>query len=296
MDENLYVKKEDDKPFDAKEVRFWSVQTMFKFLLIGLPRMLLILILYIVFVILLFTLGQNEKMFEIVWRMAARIQLNIMGYKELDIDKESLDNIKNSKSQIIVVKHASYSDILLMLYLFPEAYFIASDFMGKIPIVRNMSAKKCLFLKDDFYGNLTGSIEKALKEGKRIVFFSEGVCSNPKYLLKLRSGAFVPKMNILPVYISYGNENYWVNGEQDMTYHILSHVSNRRNTVKVRVLPEYVISDDQKNGDIQDLIENFRNYYAKGFNIKLSNLCYKDHPYYRERNSGLKKECEKKVV
>ena len=120
------------------------------------------------------------------------------GYHRIDISQTDLELIRKSQSQIILSKHSSYIDLLLMAHLFPDAKFIASKYISRIPIISKFGESKCMYLKNDFGGNLTDEIQAELDKGTKIVFFGEGVCSNPKFLLKLRNGAFVPKKNILP--------------------------------------------------------------------------------------------------
>jgi hypothetical protein len=166
-----------------------------------------------------------------------------------------------------------------MSYLFPDAKFIASEYISKIPVIQKFGKSKCIYLKNEFGGKLTDEIQAELDKGTKIVFFGEGVCSNPRFLLKLRTGAFVPKMNILPVHIDYG-DNYWVMGEQDMVLHAFTQMSNSRNQVKVRVIQDYHVTEEDKQ-DIEVFKENFRKYYKNGFGISLSEKTYKDHPYFK---------------
>jgi hypothetical protein len=57
-------------------------------------------------------------------------------------------------------------------------------------------------------------------------------------------------------------------------------MSNSRNSVKVRVIQEYKVTEEDKK-DIEVFKENFRNYYANGFGIVLSEKNYKNHPYFK---------------
>jgi len=279
--DDLYAKESEDTPYDSQEVRFWSVKTMFKFLIVGLPRIFVSIIGYIVLIILYYICGKNEEMFTFFWKWFGRFKLQMGGFKKLDISKETKEIFKNSKSQILICKHCSYMDPLICMFLFPDAVFIASHFMNNIPIFGKIIEKRCIFLKDDFRGDLTKEIKNKLDEGKRIIFFSEGVCSHPNFLLKLRSGAFVPRLDILPIHINYDDNKHWVKGENDMMSHLLSLLSNRNNKVTVRAIPDYILSNEEKTCDIEILKENFRKYYAKGFDIKLSNKSYKEHTFYR---------------
>jgi 1-acyl-sn-glycerol-3-phosphate acyltransferase len=269
-----------DNPFDANEIRFWSIRTIPKFILRGIPRLLLILIMYIiVFFITIFFNDKNQGFINRTLKWVTRTKLYFFGYNHIDISPTDMEYIKQSDSQIILAKHSSYLDILLMSYLFPDAKFIASEYISKIPIIRKFGKSKCIYLKNEFGGNLTDEIQSELDKGTKIIFFGEGVCSNPKFLLKLRNGAFVPKKNILPVHIDYG-DNYWVMGEQDMVFHAFTQMSNFRNKVKVRVIPDYkVVEEDKEN--IEVFKENFRKYYEKGFGVSLSEKSYKDHPYFK---------------
>jgi 1-acyl-sn-glycerol-3-phosphate acyltransferase len=270
-----------DNPFEVQEIRFWSIRTIPKFIFRGMPRLIMILILYIiVFFISIFFNEKNQSLINKTLKWSSRIKMYFFGYNRINISPIDLENIRQSKSQIILAKHSSYIDLLLMANLFPDAKFIASEYISRIPIIRKFGETKLIYLKNEFGGNLTDEIQAELDKGTKIVFFGEGVCSNPKFLLKLRNGAFVPKKNILPVHIDYG-DNYWVMGEQDMVLHAFTQISNYRNRVKVRIIPDYQVTEEDKQGDIEVFKENFRKYYANGFGISLSEKSYKDHPYFK---------------
>jgi 1-acyl-sn-glycerol-3-phosphate acyltransferase len=269
-----------DNPFDAKETRFWSIRTIPKFIFRGIPRLIIMLIMYIiVFLVTFFFNDKNQALINKSLKWTARTKLYFFGYNNIDISPIDLGYIRQSDSQIILAKHSSYLDILVMSYLFPDAKFIASEYISRIPIIRKFGKSKCIYLKNEFGGNLTEEIQKELDKGTKIIFFGEGVCSNPKFLLKLRNGAFVPKKNILPVHIDY-SDNYWVMGEQDMVFHALTQMSNSKNQVKVRVIPDYKVTEDDKK-NIEVFKENFRKYYVNGFGISLSEKSYKEHPYFK---------------
>lgn len=274
------VEDKEDEPFDAQEIRFWSVKTMFKFLIIGMPRLLLMIIVLTILFFILALIGKNENLFSRIMQVISLIYLKFNGYKKIDIDEKSKEIINKSDAQIIVCKHGSYIDTAIMVNLFPDAKFIASEYIQRIPFLGKLTARRAIFLKNVFSGNLSNDIEEELKKGTKIIFYSEGLCSNPKYLLKLRSGAFVPNLKILPIHIEYENNNHWINGEQDMINHMLTQISNRKNGVKVRAGNEYIPSEEDKK-DIELFKENFRKKYAENFNIKLSEKSYKDHPYFK---------------
>jgi 1-acyl-sn-glycerol-3-phosphate acyltransferase len=269
-----------DNPFDAKETRFWSIRTIPKFIFRGIPRLILILLIYIIIFFITFSFNdKNQAFINKTLKWVTRTKLYFFGYNNIDISQKDLEYIRKSDSQIILAKHSSYLDILLMSYLFPDAKFIASEYISRIPIICKFGKSKCIYLKNEFGGKLTDEIQKELDNGTKIIFFGEGVCSNSKFLLKLRNGAFVPKKNILPVHIDYG-DSYWVMGEQDMVFHAFTQMSNSRNNVKVRVIKDYHVKEEDKE-NIEVFKENFRKYYADGFDISLSEKNYKDHPYFK---------------
>lgn len=269
-----------DNPFEVKETRFWSIRTIPKFIFRGMPRLIMIFMIYIiVFCIAIFFNKNNQSLINNTLKWSSRLKMYFFGFNHINISQTDLELIRQSQSQIILAKHSSYIDLLIMVYLFPDAKFIASEYISKIPIIRKIGETKCIYLKNEFGGNLTDEIQAELNKGTKIVFFGEGVCSNPKFLLKLRNGAFVPKKNILPVHIDYG-ENYWVMGEQDMMYHAFTQMSNSQNRVKVRVIEDYKVTEEDKK-DVEIFKENFRKFYANGFGISLSEKSYKDHPYFK---------------
>jgi hypothetical protein len=108
-----------DNPFDAKETRFWSIRTIPKFIFRGIPRLIIILIMYIiVFIVTLFFNDKNQALINKTLKWTTRTKLYFFGYNNIDISPTDIEYIKKSNSQIILSKHSSYLDILLMSYLF----------------------------------------------------------------------------------------------------------------------------------------------------------------------------------
>jgi hypothetical protein len=265
--EKLYATEEEDNPFNASEIRMWSIKNMSKFLIFGLPRMIFLILLYIIFIPFGFIFNENNYHFQnLLFQIISRLKLYIFGFYNIDISEKDKDIIRNSDAQIIIVNHSSYLDCCVVDLLIPDTKYITSEFISKMKIFKNI---------------LTDDIEAELKKGNRIVFFSGGVCSRSELVLKFRNGAFVPKRKILSLHVNY-YDKYWIMGEQDMYAHIVNTMSTFKNKVSVRVLPEYTPTNDEKK-DIDLFRENYRKYYANGFKLKLSNKSYKDHPYYRHK-------------
>jgi len=292
--ENLYVNEEDDTPFLATDPKLFSFKNMFQFIRIGIPRVLLIILVLISTIFVSFTITKNPSAYNSFWiKWGTLLFLKIYGVRKIEIDEESRRNIESSRAKIIIVNHCNYVDSFPILHLFPDAKIICSDFIKDIPILSRFSNNNAIYLKSTFHGdNISQKIVEEVENGNRIIIFAEGVCSNPELLLKLRGGGFVPQKDILPVHISYGN-TFFVNGEQDMLQHFLWQSSLLENKVKIRVLKDYSIKEEDKK-DIEIFKENFRIYYARGFGIKLSRYSYLDHPYLNLKNEKLKKKGLKK--
>ena len=139
-----------DNPFDAKETRFWSIRTIPKFIFRGMPRLIIMFLMYIiVFFISIFFNNNNQSLINKTLKWTTRIKLYFFGYHRIDISPTDLEYIRQSKSQIILAKHSSYIDILLMAYLFPDAKFVASEYISRIPIIRKFGKSKCIYLKNN---------------------------------------------------------------------------------------------------------------------------------------------------
>ena len=75
-----------DNPFEAKEIRFWSVRTIPKFIFRGIPRLILIFIMYIiVFIVTLFFNDKNQALINKTLKLATRTKLYFFGYNYIDI-------------------------------------------------------------------------------------------------------------------------------------------------------------------------------------------------------------------
>lgn len=269
---------ESPNPFKTKKVDLLDIDNIFKFMIRGFPRLLLIISFYILVYFLYFIVKRSNKIQE-VFQTYSNILLRLSGYKNINIDNQSKLNIKNSKAQIIVVNHASYIDIGVTNVLFPDAKFIASHYLKDLPIIGKHAKHNCIFLKSDFSGNLTDDVKALLEKGEKIVFFAEGCCNRPDTLLKLRRGAFLNGLSILPVHISYPEENVWINGEDNMVTHYLWQLCQKKNIVNVSVGGDYIPSDKEKK-DVDLFINNFTDYYCDEFNVIKSDKSYKDHPAF----------------
>ena len=62
----MNTEENEDRPFDADEVRMWSVRTMSRFLVIGLPRLIFLILIYIFFLPLGFIFNEGNLHFQYI--------------------------------------------------------------------------------------------------------------------------------------------------------------------------------------------------------------------------------------
>jgi 1-acyl-sn-glycerol-3-phosphate acyltransferase len=166
---------DNDNPFEVKETRFWSIRTIPKFIFRGMPRLIIIFIMYIiVFCIAIFFNKNNQSLINKTLKWVTRLKMYFFGYNRIDISPTDLERIRQSQSQIILAKHSSYIDLLLMAHLFPDAKFIASEYISRIPIICKFGESKCIYLKNEFGGNLTDQIQAELDKGNKNSIFWRG--------------------------------------------------------------------------------------------------------------------------
>ena len=262
--------QEEINPFSCKVRDIYNLHTILSFLSTGTIRIFCIITITTFCLFLLFiskyTFIKNYK--NTIIKYYCLLLLYFLGFKKINISKEDIEKIQKSESNIIISNHSSFIDILLLIYLIPDVKFVIDKSL-KLPIFETYL--------NDFTIKSDDCINE-IKNSKKIVYFSEGCLSRSDILLKLKDDAFKLKENILPIYIKYPEESNWIDSNQNIFDYIVSHISKRNNNVEIKILDDYKLNNDDKV-DIDVFIENFREYYSSNTNIKLSNFCYKDHPY-----------------
>jgi 1-acyl-sn-glycerol-3-phosphate acyltransferase len=271
-----------DNPFYVEkiDIGFGDLNNL---LLRGIPRIFVVIFIILVTIILYWILKKLNLNRDYLIKCFLKFLLDRIGFK-IEIKNEDLDKIKNSDANIIVCNHSSYLDALFLTLYFPNAYFIASNFVKDIPFIGGILEDKCLFLEKEFSGGgLTRKIDNMIKkENKKIIFFAEGCCKSSNSIIKFRRGAFTSGVKVLPVFIKYRKEYEWTRGMQNTKAHMIKIINNKENNVTIKIGDIYNPNDNEKNNP-DDFAENFRKYYANEFNVKLSDKSYKDHPYYSKK-------------
>jgi 1-acyl-sn-glycerol-3-phosphate acyltransferase len=272
----------EDNPFYVEkiDIGFGDLNNL---LLRGIPRIVVIVFIILFTIILYWFLKKLNLNRDYLIKCFIKFLLDRIGFK-IEITNEDLEKIRKNDTNIIVCNHSSYLDAIFLTLYFPEAYFIASNFVKDIPIIGGILKDKCLFLEKEFLGGgLTDKIENMIKkENKKIIFFSEGCCKSSNSIIKFRRGAFTSGVKILPVFIKYRKEYEWTRGMQNTKSHMIKIINNKENNVTIKIGNIYNPNNNEIN-NAEEYAENFRKYYANEFNVKLSNKSYKDHPYYLKK-------------
>jgi len=88
---------EQDNPFEVKETRFWSIRTIPKFIFRGMPRLIMIFIIYIiVFCITIFFNKNNQSLINKTLKWSARLKMYFFGYNRINISPTDLERIRQS--------------------------------------------------------------------------------------------------------------------------------------------------------------------------------------------------------
>mmetsp|Transcript_50317 Transcript_50317/g.129591 ORF Transcript_50317/g.129591 Transcript_50317/m.129591 type:complete len:329 (-) Transcript_50317:296-1282(-) len=136
-----------------------------------------------------------------------RVLLFALGFYWINVEGKRDDN-----APLLISNHISYVDILVHA-AFAKSGFISKASIKKLPLVGEMASSMGTIFVDRMAakeGKATKSTTEqlcdALHSEKRenpIVVFPEGTTTNGKYLLKFRTGAFVPGLPVQPVLINY---------------------------------------------------------------------------------------------
>ena len=195
--------QEEINPFSCKVRDIYNLHTIFSFLSTGTIRIFCIITITTFCLFLLFiskyTFIKNYK--NTIIKYYCLLLLYFLGFKKINISKEDIEKIQKSESNIIVSNHSSFIDILLLIYLIPDVKFVTDKSLN-LPMFQT-------YLNDFI-------INGEIKNGNKVVYFSEGCLSRCDILLKLKDDAFKLKENILPIYIKYPEESNWIDCNQNI--------------------------------------------------------------------------------
>lgn len=190
-------------------------------------------------------------------RFLGRGLLVVMGFWRVNgRDDPGYDHAAAQKATIIS-NHVSLADPCLLAYLYGPS-FVAKKAVALIPWVGRVGAAQHAFYIDRMAKGGPSTTDVIMKRQKLIAeqdttlppvaIFPEGTTTSGKYLLRMKTGAFVAGTPIVPIIIRYPYKYFSPSYESIRTlpylYRMLSQFYNR---VEYLRLPVYYPSEEEKN-------------------------------------------------
>ena len=222
---------------------------------------------------------ENKSIIRFALKLTARSTLLLCGFYNIDFYEYDTD----PEPPILIANHRSWSDILLMIYLF-DIKFIAKHDLVDIPIIGVMASSMNNILVDRSKPN-QGATKQILDHCKNfsstpLFIFPEATTTNGEFLIKFKTGAFVPGTSIRPIIIDYPYTKFNPSWDTIPGFdHCIGMLSQFRQDVVIKKLPIYHPSDTEKN-DPALYCENVRNYMASFLNVPLIKTDYNNQQYF----------------
>ncbi|CAH9144767.1 unnamed protein product [Cuscuta epithymum] len=251
--------------------------------------------------------GWRRKVIMQSGRFLTRAMLFVFGFYSIrETNRNSdFDSKLNNEDQVseperpgvIVSNHVSYLDILYhMSSSFPS--FVAKRSVAKLPLVGLISkCLGCVYVQresrsPDFKG-VSGIVNERIKEAHQnkfdpiMMLFPEGTTTNGDFLLPFKTGAFLSKVPVLPVILSYPYQRFspaWdsIAGAR----HVILLLCQFINHMEVIRLPIYFPSQQEKD-DPKLYAENVRRLMAREGNMTLSDIGLAEKRVYHAALNGL---------
>lgn len=169
--------------------------------------------------------------------------------------------------KVIISNHFNYMDWFVVFELF-KCGFIVSDYMKTIwagdKILSNLPM--VVINRDGKGHNTVETIKKYLTKHKSVCIYPEGISSNPKTLIKFRTGAFNTGYPVQPVVVKF-DPNF---NSDNVTTNLMKTFTQDKVVITVKVLDmEYPPFTPEK-------IEQIRHKMAKAGDFALSNVSSRD--------------------
>jgi lysophosphatidylcholine acyltransferase / lyso-PAF acetyltransferase len=181
----------------------------------------------------------RRKLCTLASRFLGRGLLFIMGFWRINGRDDPGYDDKAAQKATIVSNHLSLADPCLLAYLYGPS-FVAKKAVALIPWVGRVGASQHAFYIDRTAKG-GPSVTDIIVERQRLIhendttlppvaIFSEGTTTSGKYILRMRTGAFVAGTPVVPVVIRYPYENFSPSYESIRTvpylYRMLTQVYN----------------------------------------------------------------------
>eukprot|EP00457_Paulinella_chromatophora_P008692 gb/GEZN01008733.1/.p1 GENE.gb/GEZN01008733.1/~~gb/GEZN01008733.1/.p1 ORF type:complete len:357 (-),score=31.00 gb/GEZN01008733.1/:273-1343(-) len=206
-----------------------------------------------------------------------------------------------SEAPILVSNHASVMDVMLLSGLYAP-YFVAKEAIRKVPILGPVAVSLgCLFVdRENHSFNIATEIKKRVSSMSavssssassssypgyfssafpQLLIFPEGTVTNGIYMLKFKTGAFVPGVPVAPklIFYSYRHASPCFESVPVLTY-IRDLLSQYIQFAHVVHLPVYYPSEEEK--------KNPRLYADNVYQVMLT--ASKDYQHGNLHNGGIR--------
>lgn len=122
-----------------------------------------------------------------------------------NIHVRGLDRINKKEKHAFICNHTTYMDFMVVL-MFIDTYFLASDFINKSSIGASISKViPLLIIKRGETTNTVDKMKEFIDKHGSICLFPEGVLCHPETIIKFRTGAFYLDVPIYPIVLRYKN-------------------------------------------------------------------------------------------
>lgn len=183
----------------------------------------------------------------------------------IKIRVRNIEKIQNKEAKVFIANHTSILDFMIISYLIKAKFLISSEIKNN-PIGDHATKIIPMIIVDR--GKRTNTVDKmieTLKNGESICLFPEGMMSNPKTIIRFRTGAFNTGYPVYPIILKYKN---FIVDMNDFDF-ILKICSNQNEEIEVIFLdPFYPPFDDKK-------IEEVRRFMCKEGDMLLSRVSNK---------------------
>ena len=114
-----------------------------------------------------------------------------------------LDRINPKEKKVFICNHSSYLDFMIVL-LFLDTYFLASDFINQSIITSSLSKIiPLLIIKRGTSNNTVEQMKQFVEKYGSICVFPEGMITHPDTIIKFRTGGFYVGEPIYPIILRY---------------------------------------------------------------------------------------------